>query len=376
MTLGALTLDDLTTPDDSDAVETYLLTNLAALEFPVTAWENGDVALTLVKVEALALSDLIGLVAAIAAGGLLERAAGGWLTLLARSVYGLERDAPASATGTVRVSVASGFSSQSIAQGQLWVSDAAGHRFNSTNASTVVIAAGAYADIEFRAESDGAEFNIGSGTAIELVTPLPGTTVALLASGGAWLTVQGTAGEADSALKARCRGRWATIGLEKTRDGYAALARSAPGVSTRATRVYVDDASPRGAGTADVWISGPSGPLSGGDVTLISDYVLERKSLTADVEVDNAVAVPIDVTAVIHRTASNPDALADATALVTDLINGADIGGAVRRNGVIEALMTPSGVYDVAITVPAANVSLAANEVATVGTLTLTEVVT
>lgn len=371
MALGALSLDDLTTPESPDDVQSYLLTNLASEGFPVSSWANGDVGLTLVKIESLTLSDLIKLIAAVARGGLLDLATGAWLTLLARSAYSTERDPPEYATGAVRVSAGAGFPPLSLAPGQLWMTDAAGHRYNAINGSTVVVAAGSSAVVSFRAEVAGKAHNIGNGTAVSLVTPLPGATVALEVVGGTWLTTQGTDGETDPALRERCRGRWATIGLVKTRDGYGALAVTAPGVSTRATRVTVDDASPRGPGTVNVWIAGPSGPLSTPDETLIRNYVLERKSPTADMQVQNAVAHPIDVTATLYSDASNPEALNEATALLTDLINATAIGGVVRVSAIIEVLMTPTGVFDATLSGFGSNVTLAGNEVATVGTLTL-----
>jgi uncharacterized phage protein gp47/JayE len=372
MTLGALSLDDLTSPESPDEVQSYLLTNLAAEGFPVTAWESGDVGLTLVKVESLTLSDLIKLIGAIARGGLLELAAGAWLTLLARSAYALERDPAAYAAGTARVSVAAGFPPANLAPGQLWITDAAGHRFNATNAAPVVIAAGASEVVPFRAELAGRGHNIGSGTSVSLVTPLPGTSVALESVGGTWLTTQGTDGETDAALRARCRGRWATIGLEKTRDGYAALARNAPGTTTRATRVLVDDASPRGPGTVDVWVAGPSGPLSGPDETATRAFVLPRASVTADVAVANATPSPVNITANIYTGGSNPDAAAEAAQLLTDLIDAAPIGGTIYRAAIIEALMTPRGVFDASVSSPPGNVVLGAHAVATVGTLAIT----
>jgi hypothetical protein len=55
------------------------------------AWQTGSVVYTLLRIEALSLSDKVKLVAAIARGVLLDLSSGAWLTLLARSHYGLDR---------------------------------------------------------------------------------------------------------------------------------------------------------------------------------------------------------------------------------------------------------------------------------------------
>ena len=196
--------------------------------------------------------------------------------------------------------------------------------------------------------------------------------VALTDAGeGTWLTTQGTDGEPDAALRTRCRARWATVGLQKTRDAYVFLATTVPGLTTPPTRVYVDDTNPRGPGSVDVWIAGPAGPLALEAEAVVRAYVVARRSVTADVQVRNATVLPIDVTADVYFRSQYTRALAQATDELTQLIHATELGGFVSVAEMYRALCAPDGVFDARITVPAANVPVARNQVAVPRTLTL-----
>ncbi len=368
----ATTLDELLSPEEPDDALTFLLTQLASEGFPTTAWESGGAIYTVLKSEALTLSDKAKLVRDIAAGGLLELSEKKWLTLLASNRFQCDRFAATFAAGTVTLTNA-GTGAQAIPAAGSWITGATGRRYNSTNTGVVNIpGSGGTAVLTYRAESPGAAYNIATATAVTLVTPLPGVTAALtVTTGSTWLTTQGTDEEPDAALKTRCRARWATVGLQKTRDAYLYLAVTAPGVTTPVTRIYVDDANPRGAGTVDVWIAGAAGPLSTADESLVRAYVLARKSPASDVAVANAVTVTVNVTADLYYGAAFTGAPAQAQAAVTALINATPVGGTLYWSAIVEALMAPDGVFKTVLTAPGADLALAANQVAVPGSFTL-----
>lgn len=369
------TLDDLLSPESEDESLSYFLTELAAVGFPTTAWQTGGVAYTLIRVLAKAVSDKLALIRNLAASGFLDLAAGGWLTLLAKSAYTLDRYLATLAQGTIRIAIGASYAPQTVQPGQLWVTDNAGHRYNAVNPAPVAISAGASAVIPFRAESPGSAYNIANGTGLSMVTALPGMTAALEVSGASWLTVQGADDETDANLRARCRARWATVGLNKTRDGFLFLAMNAPGVTTQPNRVYVDDTNPRGPGTCNVWLAGPGGPLPAPDVATIASYLSARQSVCSDVATANAVTRAVDVAATVYYRAAYTGALGDATNRVTAMLQALDLGAPVYLAEVLEQLMGAAGVYNVAgltLNGGAADLALAVNEVATVGTFTLT----
>jgi hypothetical protein len=75
------TYAELITIKDADAIFTEILARLTTAGFPVTAWQTGGVARTLVDVDATTLAELYDLVSDIGKGWSLDDAEGDWLTL-------------------------------------------------------------------------------------------------------------------------------------------------------------------------------------------------------------------------------------------------------------------------------------------------------
>jgi phage-related baseplate assembly protein len=382
------TLADLLDPPDEGELTTTYLAALTSLGFPVSSWPSGGAGRTLVQALARVSADALQLVGNVARGGLLDLAPGtdpgspgDWLTLFARSAYGLERRAATFAVAKVRLTAALGAGPYTITPGQLWAVSSTGRRYNSANTSNVTVLAGpSTVDIELRGENPGAAYNLGLGAVLTLETPLPGVTAATVESSlgsGTAMVVAGTDQERDATLRDRCRSRWSTIGLQHTADAYDALARQVPSVGdpevSLVTRTRVDDTNPRGAGTVNVWIAGDAGPLDAPEEAAVDAYLQARKSVTADLQVANATAVPVAVTATLY-VRNNAAAADEAEERLTAAINAVAIGGTVYRAQLLEELMTPAGVFNVVLAAPAADVALDEDEVATVGTITLTQV--
>lgn len=380
----AYTLNDLLNPPDEKALTTTMLGALSSLGFPVTNWAPGGAGRTLVQGFARVLADGLALASNVARGSLLDLAPGtdtgspgDWLSLLSKSAFRLDRYPSRFAKVKVRLTVASGAGPYTVTPGQLWVQNNAGRRYNSANTTNVTLSAGpSTTDVEFRAENPGAAYNLAIGAALSLVgSPLPGVTAATVESTGGSGTAMTEAGadtESDSSLRARCRLRWQTIGLQKTSLAYDAIVRDpATGTTDPVTRVRVVDTNPRGPGTVDVWIAGASGPLSTPNETLVRAFVAARKSVTADLQVQNASSVVVNVTATIY-VRGNAAAKAEAETRVTAAINAVPIGGVLYKSQIIEELMAPSGVYNA--TFDALDLVLGLNQVATVGTITITQV--
>lgn len=386
----AYTLADLLSPPTEAQLTTTLLSALSTLGFPVSSWPVGGAGRTLVQGFARVTRESLVLVSNVARGSLLDLAPGtdpgspgDWLSLLAKSAYQLDRRQATFAKVKVRLTAASGAGPYTITPGQLWAVSSAGRRYNSTNTANVTVSAGpSTVDIEMIAENPGSAYNLGVGATLTLETPLPGVTALTIETSGGSGTPMVSAGvdaENDATLRARCKSRWQTIGLQKTADAYDALARSAPSAADATvfpvTRTKVDDTNPRGAGTVNLWIAGASGPLTTPDRDAVRDYCAARKSVCVDLQTENATATPVNVTATIY-VRGNSGAKAEAEARLTAAINAVPIGGIVYLAQLLEELMTPTGVYNAIIASPTADVVLAANGVATVGTLTITQVST
>jgi len=384
----AYTLADLLDPPTEAETRDALLAALTSLGFTVSSWPSGGTGRTLVQAFARGLADGLSLVGTVARAGLLDLSPGtdpgspgDWLTLFAASHYGLERRAATFGEVRVRLTAASGAGPYTIAPGALWARSASGRRYNSTNTVNVVVSAGpSNIDVTLRAELAGAAGNLGLGAALSLETPLPGVsaiTVESASGSGTAMVVAGADQERDAALRARCRSRWATIGCQHTAAAYDALARQTPSVGDPAvslvTRTRVDDTNPRGAGTVDVWIAGDAGPLDAPEEAAVRAYLLARKSVTADLQVQNATAVPVSVTATIY-VSNNASAEAEATTRLTNAINAVPIGGTVYRAQLLEELMGPAGVYNAVIAAPTGDTVLTPSQVATVGVITISVV--
>jgi hypothetical protein len=76
-------LADLITESTEEDREEFVLTQLAGEGFPVTAWDDLGVGLSIAKILSRSTQDSADLIARLARGGLLDLASGGWLDLLA-----------------------------------------------------------------------------------------------------------------------------------------------------------------------------------------------------------------------------------------------------------------------------------------------------
>jgi hypothetical protein len=100
-----LTVDQLFTAQTFDQVKERLLAALRRRLFPVTDWNEGAVERTLVEMHAEATSDMVsGLIPILAASGFIDFAETEWLTLLAKQMYRLDRNAATKTTGSVTLS--------------------------------------------------------------------------------------------------------------------------------------------------------------------------------------------------------------------------------------------------------------------------------
>ncbi|TFU25647.1 baseplate J/gp47 family protein [Thermus tengchongensis] len=349
------TLDELIRPRTRDEIRQALLDELARQGFPLTDFVPGSVARHVaVETPALGLEDLWQTIVAIARGGYLSTASGPWLDLLAEEFFAVQRKPATYAQGRVRLTASPGFGPYAIAPGDLWVGTADGLLFNNITGGTLT--PGGQLDLEVRAESPGARYNVPAGAIQILHTPLPGVSVTNPAE---WLIVAGADEETDDDLRKRCRARWAELGGGATRHAYEYWALTAhPSV----TKVRVLDDHPRGQGTVDVVIWGEGG-LGADVVSQVNDYIQARRPLTANVLVYSATPRTVNVQAAIAVAAGH---MAAAQAAVADELNALQretpIGGILYRSRVIEALFARPYVVNVTVNSPGGDVVLGPTE--------------
>lgn len=341
---------------------------IAPSTIPTTAWQPGSTPLALLESEADPISEAFGLVSAVASGGLLEYASGDWLTLLAKQVYGLDRN-PATATkGFIRLTNASA-TPQTIAVGQLWFSDLYGHRYTNTAGGTLAAGPGTTLDLAIQAEQTGASWNVASGQISQMVTPLPGVTCTNPTD---WLSrtgaIPGADIESDDLLKQRCRDRWSSLGVAATEATYRFWARSAH-PSVQQVAVLREPSSP---GTVVVYIAGAGGSqLSFSIGAVVDAYIRERMPLTSNVWVAPATPHSFTVSGTVYVSSAKASATQAAIAAALQAyINNAPIGGytgsssnIISLEKIIGLIAGQDGVVDATITSPTANVVLSPIEV-------------
>jgi uncharacterized phage protein gp47/JayE len=335
---------------------------------PTDDWHEGGIERTLVEIDAKAVSELDVAVVGLAEGGSLDDAEDKWLQLLAAQRYGVEWQEATFAVHTVRLTDAASSGPHTIAVGQLWFTNAAGLRFTNTTGGT--LDAGSTLDISVQAESPGSAYNVGLGTITNMLTPLPGVTATNTA-----LTTSATDDETDAALRQRCRDSLAQRGPGAVAGAYRNWAQEA---DDEVTRVSVDGGPT--PGTVDVIIAGASGSLGSGVVDAVQAYIDERVPLTVEADVRSAAALEIALVGTVYVTAANLAAAeAEGVALIEELQRETDIGGSalgggasgVSRTEIIERLMRPTGVKNLALTSPAGDTALDTNEVPTFTTVGL-----
>jgi uncharacterized phage protein gp47/JayE len=165
--------------DDLSTVETRITTALQTASFPVTDWEDGGIAKTLVAIEASENAQFSAQQAIIARGGYLSTAAQAgddYLTVHAQEAFETIRYPATKTSGRVSLYCAAGAGPYTITVGQLRFSDAVGHRYSNTSAGT--LASGGNLDLLVEAESAGSEWNVSNGAITILDTVLAGVSFA------------------------------------------------------------------------------------------------------------------------------------------------------------------------------------------------------
>ena len=132
----ALTLEQLFTVYTPDQCKQRLLDRCAAKGLPITDWEEGGVARTLIEIEAQENSDFSYNRRELAKSAFLDTARGDWLTLLAEDFFGLPR-APATRAEHKMILKNESQSGISLEPGQMWFVNDQGLRFYNATAHSI-----------------------------------------------------------------------------------------------------------------------------------------------------------------------------------------------------------------------------------------------
>jgi len=361
----SLTVTELLNPKTKAQIADDIFAALTAEGFPVTAWQSGSIPRTLVLVFAAVLALLWGLVAQVAGAAFLDTATGAWLTLHAASRFQLTRIAATFARHSITLNNSTP-NPRTITPGQLLMVTAAGVRYRSTNTSNVTVPATGSVSITVQCESAGI---VGNTAPTVITTPAYAGMTFTYGS----LTTRARDEETDAQLRVRCRARWATRASGATRDYYAFHILSAlmpDGTSAGVTRIgWI---APPGDGSAEIIVAGADGPLSGDQLTAVSDYVTGDavRGYLDSITITNAVGVEVIPNGDFYVSAGG-NTLVNRTRAVTALQNRAaslGIGQKLDVGAIYAGIYAATGVTDVTLSAPSGDTTVTARQVITITT--------
>jgi hypothetical protein len=308
-----LSISDLFTPvTEAQALETFLAT-LETLKIPARSWRVGGAFRSILRTVARSYAGFTDVMAAFAKSGFLDTAEGGWLRLLAYSVYGVTARPATFATGRVLFTNTGG-GVYTNAAGSVIVTAIAGGvtvAYRTTEALSL-LTVGATQLVAIQALEVGSASSRAPGLISTLQTQLLGVTVTNPES------VVGSDAQDDESLRQTCRDKLSALSLLGSRGAYA----YAVDVATRTDGSPVDInrraivADPL-TGIVTVYVASPSGAPVADDLTAVRASV-ER------------VARPDSVTSVV--VAASPVAFAKTLtvwATSTVGLSADDVGAAV-----------------------------------------------
>ena len=376
-------LADLTTPLTVAEAKQAIYDAIAAQGVSTTNWKPGATARTIVAGLAIVLAAFSTLQALIAKSGFLSLAEKDWLTLVARHVYGVERDLGTFAAGEITLTNAGGGVYSGDA-GDLVFYSSAGSLKSYRSTAAYSLGAMGTTTVAIEAIEIGASSTVGAGEIDTMVTTLTGVTCSNAAA------LVGMDAETDAALRVQCEAKLGSLSPNGPRDAYTYLAKSAKkadGVTPiGVTRVLtVAD----GVGGVDVYVATASGSVTGtvGDLATDLGRVDEAiqtqcapLGITARVQSASPLAIDITYELWLLDTSGLTDPLVEAAVLAALLtyVTTQPIGGVVISPAAgkvyVSALETVIGaavraatttdvyVVKVAVTLPAADVAVAVTQ--------------
>lgn len=377
--MTTLDLSDLIVEETNATVYAKLLAFAAALGLQTETWHPGDPTRTLFDADSRLHAGRERLVVELIKAGFLDLASGDGLTLCAKYLFGVDRVPATYATCTLRfTNTGNALFAIDPEDYTLLNSDTQKTYRNSTGGT---LNPNSTLDVTITAEEAGAASSAGIGEIDTLVNALPKVSVSNVT------TAVGTDAESDPALRARCRAKLGSLSPNGPADAYAFVALTPELVNGRViSRVRVVDNST--VGEVQVYVAGPSGAVDAPTVADV-DAGIETYAnpLCNSATVTSATNAPQNITYTLWVYSGvnkqSAEIQADVQAALIEALKTRPIGGDITPpaltgyiyKGFIEATIlqavAPYG-YRVTVSAPAADVSLAVNQVAVLGTLTAT----
>lgn len=282
-----ITIEELLTSSTEDEILDGFLSSLESMGIPARSWRKGGTARSILVIVAALYAAFTVLMVTIAQAGFLPTAVGGWLTILARYVYGVERITARYATGTVTLTNVGGGVYTYAAGAFIVVNSTTGKSY--ANVSGFTLNAGPTSlDVDVQALELGSASNSPPTKIDALNTALTGVSVSNAAA------VIGQDEENDEDLRGRCRDALGALSPNGPRGAYRyaiSVATLAGGAPTNVNRARISPFS--STGRVDIVLASASGAVTSDDITAVLDSIetIARPD-TDTVSVVSATTIP------------------------------------------------------------------------------------
>lgn len=357
---------------------------------PVTSWSPGDPTRSLFYLESEILETLEGIVVGFIQSGFLDYVSipnadgtpNPWLAIVAKQVFNVDvPDATYATTSVTLTNTGGGYYDEDA--GDLTFSNSTtSATYHSTSAITLtgVGTPGATGTVTVVADVAGSPGSAGAGEIDTIVTSLLGVTCTNA------VAAVGVDQQDPQTTVSQCRNKLGSLSPNGPSSAYSyvALNSELTGVTdvTRA-RTYPDSDT----GDVLVYIAGPSGAVSGGDVTAVQSAITTWATplcITPTVASANNVVVPVAYTLWVYKSVNKTSAQAQADVLAAletffeERPIGGDIitppAGALYQSMIQSAIgaVYPTKTFRVSVTSPSSDTALGNGDVAALGTVTPT----
>jgi hypothetical protein len=369
------------TPDECKA---QILTWMDGIGFTGSSWGEGAIPSAFVWIGSRVFSKLTEVVYQLKLAHTLADAEDEALDAYADSQYDEERNGAVAAQYLLELTCEAGEGPHSLDVSDVIATDG-DYTYRNIEGNSIVypynLAGGNSVYLLFEAEQPGADATVAAGTITELQTTFAGVTIT-----DGILQTSGEDEESNDALKARCRTKWPTLSEGETISEH--VVNICLNADTTIKRATVDDGNPRGDYTADVYLASDTGTVAGAAVTA-AQTALDLRFFSPNTVL--AIASAADALAITGTVYYDPsvtagDAQDAVEAALVEFFKSIPVGGFMYGGG-LDNVVTTDDVRDAvrsteidgarivrtfAMTVPAANHTVADYDVVTQGALTLT----
>jgi len=380
-------LTDLITVQTADDIFDAGLEAADDVGLPVTTWETGDPTRSQYWLIAEQIAAYETIVSCLVAGAFLDLAAADatrydWLVRLAEQQYSYTAGVATYASAAVVLTNGGGGYYDIKAGAVTLKSSTSGATYHNTTAGILTSGPGTTLSLTFEADEAGSASSAAPTEIDTLVTTMLGVTCSNA------LAAVGTDAEAAASIVANCQDKLATLSHCAPPGAYDYIAKQSAytGISTiTRTRTYGDSTT----GVVTQYLATAAGGATAPEIAaVLAAHTRWTVGLCNTPSIATAVPLTIAITyelwvydSTTLTAAEIEDAISDALILLFAArpIGGDSIGGAAGKfyvsmvTGLVRALF-PDDYIDLEVTLPAADVAVASNEVPTLGAITATNI--